>query len=363
MLPVNDEPIAFWLTDEGPDSDIILTTRIRLARNLTGHRFCPRAKPHELTAIREAVNRGVEAIRTDTSQPLFSTLSWRSMDELAEAERRCLIEQRVISREIATDSAGRGVWFDEAAGISVMVNEEDHVRAQTLAAGCQLDDVWRRAKLLDDALQQRLPFAYDDQLGFLTACPTNVGTGMRVSAMVHLPGLRLGGHLDKAIESIGQMRMAMRGAFGEGTAAIGDLYQISNQVTLGVTEEQILEKFRVAIAKVVEYERRVRGLMQKNERVDLENAVWRSVGALATARKIDTAEAMKHLSSLRLGVHAGLLRGLPPRLVNRLFVLTQPGHLQRLSRRELTESERDLARAQMVRDSLEDAGFGFGLRR
>jgi probable F420-dependent oxidoreductase len=180
MLPVNDEPIAFWLTDEGPDSDIILTTRIRLARNLTGHRFCPRAKPHELTAIREAVNRGVEAIRTDASQPLFSTLSWRSMDELAEAERRCLIEQRVISREIATDSAGRGVWFDEAAGISVMVNEEDHVRAQTLAAGCQLDDVWRRAKLLDDALQQRLPFAYDDQLGFLTACPTNVGTGMLI---------------------------------------------------------------------------------------------------------------------------------------------------------------------------------------
>jgi protein arginine kinase len=265
---------------------------------------------------------------------------------------RFLLERHLISRELANGSGDRGVLFNRSEMLAVMVNEEDHLRIQAIRAGFQLHDAYQDLQWVDDRLDRELEFAFSSEFGFLTACPTNVGTGMRASVMFHLPALVFTKQIDKVFSSVTKINLAVRGFYGEGTQASGDFYQISNQITLGKSEEEILDLLDRVVPKIVSYERAVRDHLLEKDRLRLEDKICRAFGVLRSARSISSEETMEHLSSVRLGVNLGLLHDVGMPTVNELFILTQPAHLQRLEKRDLTPEERDAARADFIRKHL-----------
>jgi protein arginine kinase len=233
-----------------------------------------------------------------------------------------------------------------------MVNEEDHLRIQVLQSGLQLEEAWRGANAVDGLLEADLPWAFSPRFGYLTACPTNVGTGLRASVMLHLPALSYSRHIQKVFQAVHKLSLTVRGLFGEGTEPMGDLYQVSNQVTLGLSETAILENVGRVVPQVIRYERQIREELLRKERVHLEDRVWRALGLLRHARVIDTQETLEHLSAVRMGVNLGILGDVDLRLVNDLFILSQRAHLQKLEGRPLTSQERDDVRAAFLRSRL-----------
>jgi len=244
------------------------------------------------------------------------------------------------------------VLFNRSEMLAVMVNEEDHLRIQAIRAGFQIREAFADIQWIDDQLDQDLKFAYSEEFGYLTACPTNVGTGMRASVMFHLPALVFTKQIDKVFASVTKINLAVRGFYGEGTQASGDFYQISNQVTLGVSEEDVLELLIRVVPKIVSYEREVREHLIAKDRLRLEDKIWRAYGVLQAARSISSEETMDLLSAVRLGVNLGLLGNVDISTVNELFILTQPAHLQRLEKRDLDPNERDATRAEFIRRQL-----------
>jgi len=267
-------------------------------------------------------------------------------------EGEFLHERHLISRELWKGEGPRGVVFGSREAISIMVNEEDHLRIQVLQSGLQLEAAWKGANSVDGLLDADLEFAFSPRLGYLTACPTNVGTGMRASVMLHLPALAYSRHIQKVFQAVNKMGLAVRGLFGEGTEPLGDLYQISNQITLGVTEATIVENVQRVVPKIVQYERQIRDELLRHERRALEDRIWRALGTLRNARLISTQETLEHLSAVRLGVNLRLLPGVDLRTVNDLFILSQPAHLQKLEGKPLEPEERDGARAAFLRARL-----------
>ena len=239
---------------------------------------------------------------------------------------------------------------------SLMINEEDHLRLQVLRSGLQLEETWQQASRLDDQLEQKLDFAFSSRLGYLTACPTNVGTGLRVSVMMHLPALVITRQIEKVFQAIARMRLAVRGLYGEGTQASGDFYQISNQVTLGRSEEEILETLSLTIPRIIDYENKAREALMRESASLLEDRIWRALGILTHARRISSEETMTLLSAVRMGLHLKRVKGLDVSLINKLFVDTLPGHLQMLSGKELSQEQRDVMRATQIRDLLTPGG-------
>ena len=246
----------------------------------------------------------------------------------------------------------RGVAFGPSEIIAVMVNEEDHLRSQVILSGFELDQAWDRMERVDETLEQELDFAFSPQFGYLTACPTNVGTGMRASVMLHLPALMMTKQIEKVFQAVTKINLAVRGLYGEGTQASGDFYQISNQVTLGVSEASVIDNIKRVVPRIIQYERNVREHLLSDDRLALEDKVFRARGVLTNARSITSEETMDLLSAYRLGVNAGLIDDLPVEAVNELFVVTQPGHLQKMEGRELDPAERDRIRARFVREKL-----------
>jgi protein arginine kinase len=244
------------------------------------------------------------------------------------------------------------VLFNKTEMLAVMVNEEDHLRIQAIRAGFQVHEAYKDIQWIDDRLDKDLEFAFSDRFGYLTACPTNVGTGMRASVMLHLPALVFTKQIDKVFASVTKINLAVRGFYGEGTQASGDFYQISNQVTLGISEDGILELLTRVVPKIVDYEREVRQHLMDKDRLRLEDRIWRAYGVLQAARSISSDETMDLLSAVRLGINVGLLTDVDISTVNELFILTQPAHLQRLEKRDLTPGERDATRAQFIRRHL-----------
>ena len=238
-----------------------------------------------------------------------------------------------------------------------MVNEEDHLRIQTLRAGIQLREAFELANQVDDALENAIDYAFSSQFGYLTACPTNVGTGMRVSVMLHLPALVITREIEKVFQAVSKINLAVRGLYGEGTQASGDFYQISNQVTLGKTENEIIDNLASVIPQIVKYERKVRTTLLQMKRLVLEDKIWRALGVLRSARTITSEETLELLSLVRLGVNLGAIEGIPMATVNELFVLSQPAHLQKVEKTKLSSHERDAARARYIRERL-DQGAG-----
>lgn len=336
-----------WLKGSGPDSDIVISSRVRLARNLSQYPFLTRANEQQRAEIHEAIRRALAKVGLGENGHLYIDL-----DQTNELTNRFLLERHLISRELANGSGDRGVLFNRSEMLAVMVNEEDHLRIQAIRAGFQIREAHADIQWIDDQLDQDLKFAYSEEFGYLTACPTNVGTGMRASVMFHLPALVLTKQIDKVFASVTKINLAVRGFYGEGTQASGDFYQISNQVTLGVSEEDVLELLIRVVPKIVTYEREVRDHLVAKDRLRLEDKVWRAYGVLQAARSISSEETMDLLSAVRLGVNLGLLGNVDISTVNELFILTQPAHLQRLEKRDLDPNERDATRAEFIRRQL-----------
>jgi protein arginine kinase len=335
-----------WLSGRGPESDIVMSTRVRLARNLVEFPFVPKATAEEKEKIEEVVRDAL----ADAS--LTDDMYYLSLADASRLDCMFLVERHLISKELAEAEGRRGVAVGEHETTSLMVNEEDHLRSQVLRSGLDVSGTWEKIDRIDDELGSRLNFAFSERLGYLTACPTNVGTGMRVSVMLHLPALVMRGDMDRVFRAVAKLNLAVRGLYGEGTEAHGDFYQVSNQVTLGKSEREILDTVGKVVPRIVEYERLARQKLVAENRETLEDQVWRSYGTLKTARTISSAETMQLLSHLRLGVNLGLVSDIHVVQLNELFLLTQPAHLQKVSGHEMASEDRDVMRAEFIRKRL-----------
>jgi len=275
-----------------------------------------------------------------------------AMDNLTALDKQLLVERHLISREHAAKNVGSGLVVNRAETFSVMINEEDHLRMQALRPGFQTREAWQAIDKLDTCLEKKLNFAFDNELGYLTACPTNIGTGIRVSAMLHLPGLVLSEQINPIIQSVNKLGLAVRGLYGEGTEALGNVFQVSNQMTLGESESVIVERLEKVLSQIIEHEENARQtLLEKKPKV-VFNHIGRAYGILANAHSISSKETMNLLSFLRLGVDMELFPGTERSLVDELFLITQPAHLQKQVSDKLSAEERDLIRADMVRERL-----------
>jgi protein arginine kinase len=339
-----------WLRGTGPESDIVVSSRIRLARNLAAFPFSNRASPHQKSEI-EALLR--ERISKMDMEP---KLVYVNVPGLSALDRQFLVERQLISRELAGAEGPRGVALGPRENVSLMVNEEDHLRLQVMRSGFALDEAWQDIDKVDDLLEQRVSYAFSEEFGYLTACPTNVGTGMRASVMLHLPALGITKQIEKVFRALQKINLAVRGLYGEGSRASGDFYQISNQVTLGKSETTILNEIREVIPQIITYERQARTTLIREKRQELQDRVSRAFGTLCSATMMTSEETMDLLSSVRLGINLGLLEEITIPTVNELFIHTQPAHLQKLMGASLDGEERNAARARYLRTRLRESG-------
>jgi protein arginine kinase len=340
-----------WLRGTGPESDVVVSTRIRLARNLSGAPFTTRASPHQKAETEARVREAIASL--DAPSPL----GYVNVAGLAAIDRQFLVERQLISRELAGVLEGpRGVAFDDREALAIMVNEEDQLRVQSMRSGFDLDAAWDAIDQLDDLIETRLEYAFSDDFGYLTACPTNVGTGMRASVMLHLPALGLTKQIEKAFKALQKINLVVRGLYGEGSRALGDFFQISNQVTLGKSEVASLNDIRSVIHEIIKYERMARSTLMREARQNVHDKVARALGTLQSATMMTSEETMELLSAVRLGVHLKLIGDLSPVTVNELFIHTQPAHLQKLVGEPLDGEARNAARARYLRTRLRTAG-------
>jgi protein arginine kinase len=331
---------------KGPHDRIVMSSRIRLARNLKDAAFPGWAKKPERIKVLETIRPAVHSL------PEMKDAFSESMDNLSTLDKQILVERHLISREHAAKNAGSGLVLNRDETLCVMINEEDHMRMQSLRPGLQLRQAWSAIDQVDSELERKLEYAFNPDLGYLTACPTNIGTGIRVSAMLHLPGLVLAEQINPIIQSVNKLGLAVRGLYGEGTEALGNVFQVSNQMTLGESENAIVERLEKVLAQIIEHEENARGTLLEKKAKMVFNHIGRAYGILANAHSISSKETMNLLSLMRLGVDVGLFSGVDRSLVDELFILTQPAHLQKQHTEKLSAEERDLLRADMVRERL-----------
>jgi protein arginine kinase len=338
-----------WLGTDGPQHEIVMSTRIRLARNIKGFLFLPRADAEMRKEIADAVASAAQRA------PILRDLIHIDVDKLDELDRSLLVERHLISQQHADGSGDRRVAFQPGEGVAVMINEEDHLRIQVMRSGLQVEEVWNQINAIDDALEAQLDYEFDEQYGYLTACPTNVGTGIRVSVMLHLPALRMTNELEKVGQAARDMRLAVRGLHGEGTEAIGDFFQVSNQITLGRSEDEIIDDFaRVVIPKIIDFEHAARRALLEHRPHALDDKIWRAIGQLRSARLISSGEALQYLSHVRMGLHVNRLSSVDLATLNELFLQVQPAHLQKLHGGRLTGEQRSIERAKFIRARLSE---------
>jgi protein arginine kinase len=330
----------------GPHDRIVMSSRVRLARNLREFPFPGWAKKAERMLVYESVRPAVESL------PELKDCFSEAMDKLSALDRQILVERHLISREHAAKGVGSGLVLNRDEMLCVMINEEDHLRMQALRPGLQLRQAWAAIDAVDSQLEKRLNYAFSSELGYLTACPTNLGTGIRVSAMLHLPGLVLAEQMNAIIQSVNKLGLAVRGLYGEGTEALGNVFQVSNQMTLGETESAIVERLEKVLAQIIEYEDNARASLIEKKPKMVFNQIGRAYGVLANSHIIASKEAMNMLSFVRLGVDLGMFPGAQRNVTDELFIQTQPAHLQRLHSEKLAAEERDLLRADMIRERL-----------
>jgi protein arginine kinase len=336
-----------WFSGSGPMSDIVISSRIRLARNIVGYPFLIKADEGQRRQIYRALFEKI------SETPLSERVAFVDIDETTELDRQLLVERHLISKQHAEAEGSRGVALSSEETVALMINEEDHLRIQVVGSGLQLERLWDSINRIDDDLQKVASFAFHNQYGFLTACPTNVGTGIRVSVMLHLPALKLTGELEKVSRATRDMRLAVRGMHGEGTEATGDFYQISNQTTLGRSEMEILTSFSSIVARIVDYEKMARDALVQDRTSALDDKIWRALGVLGTSRIISTEECLFLLSHVRMGVHLGRLSDVELNTIDDLFFHTQPAHLQKLTGQVMKGEARGVARADLIRRRLD----------
>jgi protein arginine kinase len=322
---------------------IVLMTRIRLARNLAGRPFPGWARAPQRQEVLELCR---EALASAASMKRSLSVG---VSELTDLEKQILVERHLISRELSGSEQGGGVVINRDQTFSVMINEEDHLRIQVLRTGLQLKKAWNAIDSLDTALEERLDYAFSPTLGYLTACPTNLGTGMRASAMMHLPALVIGGQMEKIVRAVNQLGMVVRGLFGEGSDASGSIFQISNQTTLGESEEEILKRLGSVLQSIIEHEHNARGKLLEADAGKVFDKIGRAYGILQNGHLLSSSEAMNLLSLIRLGVDLGVFPDTHRAVIDRLFIEAQPGHLQHAQQGKFEAGQRDLLRAARLR--------------
>ncbi len=336
-----------WLRGAGPMSDVVISSRVRLARNLRGFPFLSRAGETERREIYRTLTDRIS--ETD----LGRNTVYVDMEETAALDRELLVERHLISRQQAEGEGSRGVALSLDEDRALMINEEDHLRIQVLASGLQLEKLWEEINRIDDVIEGGVEYAFDPRLGYLTACPTNVGTGIRVSVMLHLPAMKLTQEIERVLRAARDMKLAVRGLYGEGTEAIGDFFQISNQTTLGKSEQEVVREFsQDIIPQIVQFELRARETLASERAHQLDDKVYRAVGILGNARSMSTEESLFLLSHVRMGVNMGRYRNVDVNLLNELFLQTQPAHLQKLHGESLDGESRSVVRAEFFRRRL-----------
>lgn len=335
-----------WLKGTGPNSDIVISSRIRLARNLEKFAF-PHWAGKEKTA--EVLRLVEEAVgKTDyLKQTTFFKLA-----ALDSVDKQFLVERHLMSLEHAQKPDNKGIVVDTEEVVAIMVNEEDHIRMQVMQSGFNLFEAWNIIDKIDDALAKGLSYAFSPEWGYLTACPTNAGTGMRGSVMLHLPALVMTRNIDKVLAAIAKLSFATRGLYGEGTQASGNFFQISNQVSMGHSELEIIENINGIIRQIIDQENQSREALFSKNRAVLEDRINRSLGILNSAHIISSQETIELLSMIRLGSDMGIVKNIDRRVINELFIITQPAHLQKIESKKLSSEERDVKRAEIIRNRL-----------
>ncbi|HZJ84522.1 MAG TPA: protein arginine kinase [Syntrophomonadaceae bacterium] len=345
---INSSFVAWMEADKGPESDIVISSRIRLARNLSQMPF-----PHLLDEAKgqEVLDKIKDAWRRKNSPvPEFDLITF---NELAYIDREILVEKHLISPEHAkSDKSYRGVLVNHDGSVAIMINEEDHLRIQCLLPGLQVDKCYEIAQELDDLLEEHLDYAFDEKIGYLTSCPTNVGTGIRASVMLHLPALSITGQTMQIFQNVGQLGMTVRGLYGENSEMQGNLFQLSNQVTLGQTEEDIISNLTTIVNQIVGQERLVRTKLASETKDQLEDRIGRAYGILTNAKIMNSNEALKHLSDVRLGVDMGIINDIKKFVLNQLVVALRPAHLQKKTGQEMDAINRDIVRAGVIKEKI-----------
>ena len=335
-----------WTKGTGPSSNIVMSSRIRLARNLAKVPFPNKATKKDLAHVLLSVERAIKTI------DYFKTSTLFRMGEIDNVDKTFLIERHLMSHDHAANSDGNALLVSEEEVLSVMINEEDHLRIQVMQSGFDLENTWKIIDTIDSKLSEKLEFAFLPKWGYLTACPTNTGTAMRGSVMLHLPALVMTKQINKVLSAITKLSFAARGFYGEGTQATGNFYQISNQVSLGHSEEEILQNINGLIRQVIEQEEQARQALVVQNKPMLADKIFRSLGVLKNAYIISSQETIQLLSMVRLGIDLGIIENLGREVINELLIMIQPAHLQKIEKKKLSVTERDTKRANLIRKKL-----------
>lgn len=337
-----------WIDGEGPQNDIIISSRIRLARNLDEYPF-----PVALTTekSREVIKRVSDTILAGNTI-LKDDFKLTQMNEISNGDKQVLIEKHLISPSLVETSNKSGVMINSDESVSIMINEEDHIRIQCLFPGFQLKETWDLANKIDDIIEEEVKYAFDENVGYLTSCPTNVGTGIRASVIIHLPALTMIDYMNRILQAVNQIGFTVRGLYGEGSESEGNMFQISNQVTLGRTEQEIIQTLIEVTKQITNKENDARATLVANNKMKLEDRICRSYGILTNARIMNSKEALKLISDVRLGIDLGIIKDIDVKAINVLMVDIQSGILQKISERNLNTNERDIERANLIRERL-----------
>lgn len=336
-----------WINGKDNSDNIIISSRVRFARNFCEFAFPYYANEKERKAVFDKVCKLCGSIAELKNMQCFQI---RDIEDL---EKRLLLEKHLISQDHIVADASRAVILSESQEISIMVNEEDHLRMQVIVGGFNPEDAWKLLNMIDDQFSKMCTFAFRQDIGYLTSCPTNLGTGLRASCMMHLPALAITKRINKVLELLSKLSFATRGFFGEGTQAMGNFFQISNHVSLGVCEEEIINNLCAGVKQVKEHELSARRILMRRYKINVEDKIWRSYAAASQARIMSSQEALSHLSMICLGIDIGVISHLNRKDINKLFLEIQPAHLQRREGKILNEKERDFIRASMLREELQ----------
>jgi len=339
---------SHWLKGTGPESDIAISSRIRLARNIDGFKFVDWADEKTRQKVVEISTNAI--LRGN----LVKGARYLDMSALSLLDKQFLIERHLISREHAVEAKNKSVIIGDMEIVSIMINEEDHLRLQVMQSGIALVDSWNIMKNLEKGMSRKLTFAFSEEWGYLTACPTNTGTGLRASVMMHLPAIVMTAQINELIKAVSKLGLTVRGFFGEGTEATGNFFQISNQVTMGRGEEETIDSLTRVIKQVIAQERGSRDFLKSKKKDIIEDRISRAYATLESAHIITSGETIELLSLVRLGIGFGMIKGLSVQQLNELFILIQPAHLQKLAGKEITPSERDIRRAELIKNKLKN---------
>ena len=330
-----------WYLQNGKESDVVISTRVRLSRNIKGIPFITRASKDELKEVYDKMK--------EITPSLGYNLKFLSLDDMDSITKQSLVEKHLISPDFAkTKMPYTAIIINDEENICIMVNEEDHIKLQVFTSGLDIDNLLNLAIEIDEKMQNLVQYSYHEKYGFLTACPTNVGTGLKISTLVHIPALQMTGNLNKMLNIINNLGMNVRGLYGEGSKAEGDVYQVSNNQTLGITEKEIVKNLNLLAQKIIDQERLARKYLSKNS-LKLEDEVYRSYGILVNARRLSEEESIDLLSKVKLGTDLGIIKELNDKKIRELMLFTKPANMQKRLSTKLSVIDQEASRCEVIK--------------